>query len=201
MSTGVRPARSDEMDQVIEIFAWGFAEDPLWGHWTFPDAADRVAQLRRFWAPYVLGTAKYDGVIVLDDLAAVALWVPPGVPDLDADDEAIVAEMQSELFGADSPRLDACWEQFGVNRPSEPHWYLSLLATAPDRRGSGLGMHLVAEHLRRVDAEGVPSYLESTNPGNLARYGRAGYELIGHFDVPTGPRVDRMWRPLPTPQP
>jgi GNAT superfamily N-acetyltransferase len=191
---GIRPARQSELSSVAEIFAVGFSEDPVWGDWAFPDAAERVPLLREFWWPYVVAAYKYDGVIVTDDLSAVALWVPPGVDELDEDDAAVVTEMLARVCGPRTPLLNAGWQAFERSRPEVPHWYLSLLATAPDHRGQGVGMGLVAAQLQRVDEEGLPAYLESTNAVNIGRYQKAGFLLDGYFDLPEGPRVDRMWR-------
>jgi GNAT superfamily N-acetyltransferase len=190
----IRKASASELDAVTTIFAFGFAEDPVWGLWTFPHAADRTTLLQQFWTPYVAAAHKYGGVIVTDDLSAVALWVPPGSPEIDDEDEAAAAQMLLRLCGDRAPLLDGAWEAFGHSRPKVDHWYLSLLATAPDQRGRGVGMGLVAAQLERVDADGLPAYLESTNPANIARYQRVGFELDGYFEIPDGPHVDRMWR-------
>lgn len=191
----IRAAKHSELRAVTDIFAEGFAQDPVWGDWTFPDrAGERIALLREFWWPYVVAADKYQGVVVTDDLAAVALWVPPGAAELDEDDEALAVEMAAKILGVRAPLIDKGWEAFGKSRPDQPHWYLSLLATAAAHRGRGVGMGLVAAHLERVDEEGLPAYLESTNPGNIGRYERAGFRLNGFFELPEGPRVDRMWR-------
>jgi ketosteroid isomerase-like protein len=56
-------------------------------------------------------------------------------------------------------------------------------------------MGLVAENLASVDAEGMPSYLESTNPENTPRYVRLGFRQVGEFTTPDGKRtVATMWR-------
>jgi predicted acetyltransferase len=56
-------------------------------------------------------------------------------------------------------------------------------------------MGLLAENLRRMDEEGVPSYLESSNPANNGRYERLGYEQVGEFITPGRERtVATMWR-------
>ncbi|MFL6181894.1 MAG: GNAT family N-acetyltransferase, partial [Actinomycetes bacterium] len=190
----IRRASASELDEVIAIFADGFAEDPVWGVWTFPAVLDRARLLREFWAPYVLAADKYEGVIVTDDLSAVSLWVPPGTQEMDEQDEAAAAEMLLRVCGERASLLDLAWEAFGRSRPEPAHWYLSLLATAPSHRGRGAGMGLVQAHLEQVDDDGLPAYLESTNPANIGRYQRVGFELDGYFDLPQGPRVDRMWR-------
>jgi len=88
------------------------------------------------------------------------------------------------------------FERFDAAHPhAEPHYYLSLLATHPDHRGAGHGMRLLAENLERIDQEGLPAYLESTNPANNDRYGRVGFEVVGSFEgfVP-GSVITTMWR-------
>jgi len=49
---------------------------------------------------------------------------------------------------------------------------------------------------RRQDAAGVPTYLESTNPGNNHRYERTGYRDVGGFRaVLDDAWITAMWRP------
>jgi GNAT superfamily N-acetyltransferase len=48
------------------------------------------------------------------------------------------------------------------------HWYLFILGTEPAAQGRGLGSALLAQMLARVDADGMPAYLESSNERNLA---------------------------------
>jgi GNAT superfamily N-acetyltransferase len=88
------------------------------------------------------------------------------------------------------------YERFETNHPDrEPHAYLSLLATHPDHRGRGIGQTLLAENLARWDELAVPSYLESTNPGNDHRYERAGFRRVGGFTaVRDGAPISTMWR-------
>jgi GNAT superfamily N-acetyltransferase len=61
-----------------------------------------------------------------------------------------------ELVG-DRARFDAAHPR------EEPNFYLSLLGTHPSHAGRGIGMALLAENLARIDREGMPAYLESSN--------------------------------------
>jgi GNAT superfamily N-acetyltransferase len=86
--------------------------------------------------------------------------------------------------------------RFEAAEPAEPHFYLRVLGTHPNHRGHGHGMHLLADTLALVDAEGMPAYLESTNPANDARYGSVGFEATGTFEGYTpGSVITTMWRP------
>jgi hypothetical protein len=50
--------------------------------------------------------------------------------------------------------------------------------------------------LRVVDAEHLPAYLESSNPANLARYRKLGFEPREVFPLADGgPLLTTMWRP------
>jgi hypothetical protein len=52
-----------------------------------------------------------------------------------------------------------------------------------------------ASNLEWMDAEGVPAFLESSNPGNNSRYERLGFRQVGEFTTPDGARtVATMWR-------
>ena len=63
-------------------------------------------------------------------------------------------------------------------------------------------MGLLAENLARMDAEGIPTYLESSNPDNNQRYERLGFRQVGEFTTPDGKRtVATMWRDVRPPEP
>lgn len=93
-------------------------------------------------------------------------------------------------------RVSRAFELFEAAHPrEEPHYYLSLLATDPAHRSHGHGLRLLADNLRRLDAEGASAYLEASNPANVPLYERHGFKLLGAFDLPDGgPTVHTMWR-------
>ncbi len=64
---------------------------------------------------------------------------------------------------------------------AEPHWYLPLIAADPARQGQGLGTALMEAAIARIDADGRPAYLESSNPRNIPLYERFGFERIGEI--------------------
>lgn len=79
-------------------------------------------------------------------------------------------------------------------RPAEPHAYLDVVGVAPAAWRTGVGSALLADWLARVDADGVPSYLETDRSENRTFYRRAGFETIAEECI-LGVRVWRMWRP------
>jgi predicted acetyltransferase len=79
--------------------------------------------------------------------------------------------------------------------PDEPHWYLAIVGSDPGIRRKGFGHALMRSRLDRCDAEGLPAYLESTNPDNVPYYRRFGFEVTGEIPLPLGgPNLLPMWR-------
>jgi len=64
----------------------------------------------------------------------------------------------------------------------------------PDRRGCGLGSTLLRRHHRRLDAAGLPAYLEANDPRGRDLYLRHGYQVRSVIELPDGPMMWTMWR-------
>jgi len=197
-----RVARADDVADVVEVITLAFDRDPVWG-WVFPDDERRGEQHRVFWRLFVEGALPHEWIWLTADGGAVALWLPPGCPEVPPEVDARIEPMLIDLLGAPQAAIVMdTFDRFEKAHPAgPPHYYLSLLGTRPDHRGRGIGMGLLAANLEALDAAGMPAYLESTNPGNDERYRRAGFVQIGGFDLPMGgPTVATMWRE-PRPQP
>ncbi len=187
----VRVATEDDVDGITATLAGAFKADPLWS-WAFP-AGEGLATL---WRLYVASALRYRWVWIADDYAAVSVWIPPGGSELTEDEAASLEPMLVDLIGSRAAEVLALFERLESTHPEEPpHYYLSLLGTHPDHRGKGLGMALLADNLTRIDAEGMPAYLESSNSVNDARYERQGFTRVGEVERPDGKQtVSTMWR-------
>jgi GNAT superfamily N-acetyltransferase len=184
-----------ELPAALETLARAFYADPVWS-WAFPDSERRLEQHRAVWGLVGEAALSYGSAWLTGDCAAVALWIPPGKPELRPEDEKGLEGMLIELLGGGAARVLETFERFEAAHPEgDQHYYLSLLGTNPDHRGQGLGMGLLAATLERIDAEGAPAFLESSNPVNNPRYERLGFTVCGEFDLPgDGPSVTQMWR-------
>jgi len=188
----VRVATRDDLDGVTATLAAAFEHDPLWG-WVFPEPE----ALTVWWRFYLESALRYPHVQVLGDYVAVAVWIPPDGTELTEEEEERAEVLARELIGPRAPELLELLARFDASHPHHPpHYYLSLLGTHPDHRGHGHGMGLLAETLGRIDAEGFPAYLESTNRDNDRRYELLGFQPRGAFTTPGEERmVVTMWRP------
>ena len=67
-----------------------------------------------------------------------------------------------------------------------PRWYLGVLGVDPDRQSQGWGARLMKPILDRADADGLPVSLETMREGNVAYYGRHGFEVAATVALPGG---------------
>jgi len=186
-----------------DILAGAFYRDPLWG-WAFPDGERRFEQHRVVWGMFLDAAIRYPWVRMNESGTAVALWIPPGGSELTDEAAARFEPLIRSMLGADASRaLDAFAALEHAHPHDEPHYYLSLLGTDPQHVGRGYGLALLEDNLREIDALGMPAYLESSNPGNVALYARHGFEPRAAVSIPHGgPDIVTMWRaPGATPQP
>ena len=190
-----RVATQDEAGTVTELVVSAFYNDPTWA-WAFPDPDVRREQHRPFWRLFVEGALRYPWVWLAAGDVATSVWIPPGGNDMSEDQEAAMAALLAHMPDPGATRVSRAFDLFEAAHPrEEPHYYLSLLATDPAHRGHGHGLSLLADNLRRIDAEGANAYLEASNPANVPLYERYGFKLLGAFNLPDGgPTVHTMWR-------
>jgi GNAT superfamily N-acetyltransferase len=193
-----RAATLDDVPAVTACLASAFYQDPLWGPWMFPDEVSRTQGLSKLMRFFTTGGVRHPWTRMMDNAEAVAVWVPPGVPEMTPEAEAGFAPLLEEVFGPRADEVHALFDLFDEHSPEdEPHYYLSLWATHRDHAGHGLGTALIHDNLARIDAERMPAYLESSNPKNIPRYEALGFRRRDEFAPVDGPVITTMWREAP----
>jgi ribosomal protein S18 acetylase RimI-like enzyme len=195
----VRLATDADVPVIAETLALAFADDPIWGP-ILQRADGSREHLPAFWAPFVEGALRHRTVWIVDDGVAVAVWIPPGGTEMSDEQFARAqAVVDEHLDDARRAAFGELMQRFESEHPHPaPHYYLSLLATHPSRRGEGLAQQLLAANVEEFAADGFAAYLESTNPENNRRYERAGFRIVGGFVSPLDERspIATMWRPV-----
>jgi ribosomal protein S18 acetylase RimI-like enzyme len=192
----VRAAEAADIPAITETICAAFHDDPTWS-WAFRDESRRQAHYRAWWGLLVQEAMRFErpAVTVTDRMEAAAVWIPPGESELSSESESRVPALLRDLIGEDTDRVLALLDRFEEARPSEPHYYLTLLGVSNDHRGQGIGMRLLANNLERSDAMGMPAYLESSNAANDHRYEALGFRRIGEFTTPDDAAViGTFWR-------
>lgn len=193
----MRTATDADVDAITETIARAFADDPAWGP-VLTRADGGTDHRLPFWRHFAEGGIPLGATYRTDDGGAVALWIPPGADEMTEQQVESLTALVSATFPAEhADAMFALWDRFDETHPQdEPHMYLSLLATHPDHRGRGIAQQLVRENLERFDGQGLPTYLESTNPLNDARYERLGFRRTGGFAGWGDGVITTMWRPV-----
>jgi GNAT superfamily N-acetyltransferase len=192
----IRMARTADVDRVTATVAAAFATDPVW-ELALRRGDGRTVHHRAYWRLFVADAVALGAVHLADDGSAVAVWIPPGAPELTPETAVALEVFNEETLGPrGAAEMADLYERFEANHPTAPeHAYLSLLATHPEHRGRGIGQRLLAADLAGWDRIGVPAYLESTNPANDHRYRRAGFRPVGGFrSVRDDAPITTMWR-------
>ena len=188
--SNVRSATAADRGAVVDVITLAFGTDPM-ARWAFPDPATYLRVM-----PEVIGAFGGAGfahgtVHLVEGGAAAAMWLPPGV-EPDSERLAALSEAHSPKDQLDS--MMQVFEQMGSYHPAEPCWYLPLIGVDPARQGRGYGSALLRHALPLADRDGLPAYLESSNPRNIPLYERHGFVAMGAIQSGSSPTIVPMLR-------
>lgn len=196
--TEIREATQADLDALVEILVRGFSDDPLYRWFTHPQRFDSV--MARMFRDDLERSYLADGGLcyIAEDGNAASAWRrPPG-----SHPDSLLARLREtrELIAISGvtrfPRIWQLMTRCAEEHPTEPHWYLSLLAVDPSQQRTGVGSTLLAHALERVDADHLPAYLENSKARNLEFYERHGFRTFKRLEFARGgPYLWLMWRP------
>ena len=193
---GMRKADPREWRQLGAITAEAFAEDPvnLWVFGKTDPMADvfgalaRSVYLRRGFC-HIIGDAQGD--------RGATMWSHSSAnrePGFLAMLGLVASIMRKGSRGAARRGLVAS-ETMAREHPKAPHLYLFTIGTRKAARGKGVGKALMAPVLAAADRDGLPCYLENSNPANTGFYRSCGFERMKLFAPGDGaPVLEAMWR-------
>jgi GNAT superfamily N-acetyltransferase len=187
----VRIATQADREAVLDTFVLSFGADPC-TRYIWPKPQDYMAGWRGFAMGLGGRALDHGAAFVTADGAAAAFWLPPGV---ESDGDALGGLIARSVADDKQAVLGQVVEQMAQYHPHKPHWYLALVGADPSRQGHGLGSALIKEGLRKCDEQGLPAYLESSNPRNIPLYEWHGFEVVGVIQPDDFPGLHPMLRP------
>jgi ribosomal protein S18 acetylase RimI-like enzyme len=186
----VRAAGPLDRDWVKAVIVSAFRDDPA-ARWAYPDAQQYQTHFSKFVQAFGGKAFEHGSAHVVESRSAAALWLPPGVSP---DEEELGTILEATVEAPTRGDVFAVFEQMGGYHPNEPHWYLPMIGVDPLSQGQGLGSALMRHALKICDREGMPAYLESSNPRNVPLYERHGFELMGVIQYGSSPQLFPMRR-------
>lgn len=187
----VRVATRDEQEAVVDALVLAFVRDPV-ARFAFSDPTAHRAGFGAFVAAFGGAAFAHGTAFATEGFGGAALWLPPGA---EPEEAGVVAAFERWVRPDQLASAFAVMEQMGKLHPPEPHWYLPLIGVDPHCQGRGLGAQLLRHTLALVDRDGLPAYLESTNPANISLYRRHGFEVVERIEVGGAPPLHTMLRP------
>ena len=192
LGANLKPAGKVRAKAVGDITADAFSEDPF-NRWLF-GRTEGMAGAFRALARHVYCSRGL--AYTLDD-AGAAMWMLPGgnnEPPLAAKPALLWAIMGKSSRGAYA-RANRAMAAMDAAHPAMPHAYLFTIGVRKAHRGKGLGRKLIAPVLAACDREGLPAYLENSNPANRGFYGSCGFERVEMIEAePGAPPLEAMLR-------
>jgi GNAT superfamily N-acetyltransferase len=140
--------------------------------------------------PVVSTYVEVGSAWMIEDGLAVASWIAPDAAARYAELEQPTRAAIAPFTDDDGARYAQFWDWLAGHLPNEPCWFLDLVAVHGSARGRGLGGQLIEHGLALASNDGVPAFLETSQPGNIPFYERYGFRVIGEEQAPDdGPTI------------
>lgn len=194
-------AGAADLGGVIRDLSGAFHEDPHFGWFLRADARRDAERLRLF--DYIIrNLAKPARIDRPEGGGAAAVWMPFEAikePSTLLGDLKLAGPMLRATGFSRIGRLLQIRAAMDKHHPMDrEHAYLWFLGVTPALQGMGIGSRLLRAGLDRVDAAGLPAYLETGTTRNVALYRRHGFEVF--HEAPAGKGAPVMWHMWREPQ-
>ncbi|RZT80264.1 acetyltransferase (GNAT) family protein [Micromonospora violae] len=172
-----------DRDAVVGSLVAAFVKDPVL-RYLFPDEETYPRHAAAFFGHLFDKRVHRSSIWTIGGGASVAIWEPPADPSADPPAAAHGSPEKAPYPADVLARVQGYDEAVHAALPTYPFWYLGVLGTHPDRAGRGWGRAVMRAGLDRAAADGLPAILETSNPGNVELYRRAGWEVVGILSEP-----------------
>ena len=189
----VSTIRAGEVPSAARVMANAFADAPRF-RFLVPNDAQRKTRLRWYWGAVIRASLRSGGIVQVareeptNLPLGVAIWEPPGHSKHSA-----LTLLRSGLWATPMRlgvsaylRRRSLSSMLAALAPPGPCWYLDAIGVDPSQQRSGLGTALLRWMLLRVDSDGLPAFLDTSAPDNLAYYERFDFEVTAEATLPNG---------------
>ncbi|MGW3888347.1 GNAT family N-acetyltransferase [Micromonospora chokoriensis] len=168
-----------DREAVVGTLVAAFVQDPILRH-LFPDEDTYPRYAAAFFGNLFDKRVHRSSIWTIGGGASVAVWEPPAGLPAAAHGSPEVSPYPPDVRA----RVQGYDDTVHAALPTYPFWYLGVLGTHPDSAGRGWGRAVMRAGLDRAAADGLPAILETSKPGNVELYRRAGWEVVGSLSEP-----------------
>ncbi|MCA8949251.1 MAG: GNAT family N-acetyltransferase [Planctomycetes bacterium] len=192
--------RADQRAAAAAALASSLLDDPLNVH-ILPERADRLRVLPGLMRAFVAYAEDYGTVTTTAETAGVMMMLPPDRSRistwgmLHAGITRFALRAGPRAFGR-LLRAGQWLERRRFRHAGQPHWYVMAQAVSPDHQRRGVAAALMEQALAIADADGRPVHAETFTLQNVRYYERFGLRAIAEEEVPYGPHVWVLARPV-----
>ena len=188
----MRAIRADEIDMVAELISAGYYYDEFF-IWSVGDDDERLQVVADYYKIYlgVEGCHAYVAEASDGRILGAAVW-------LSHDTDASIYDEIDRVTGVYHPQFRAVADWSHCSEPPiGPFYQLVGFVVLRELQGLGLGGELLRHELDKLDALGIPTYLEASTPYfGKGVYGKFGYQPAGELMVFADTAVlYPLWRP------
>ena len=188
MDPGLHRLQKSDVPKACAVLTEAFAHDPFYayimGNAGYDPSLPELFHLFTLEYGIAYGSVFAPG----PGIEGVAIWLPPGSTHISTWRSLVrglpilrkARPPKTVRRGALLARLmkyGSFAEKIHRRHAPFPHWYLMVLGVADAHRGTGVASRLLRPVLDRIDAEGLPCYLETHNPANPPIYEHFGFTV------------------------
>ncbi|MCL4177075.1 MAG: GNAT family N-acetyltransferase [Verrucomicrobia bacterium] len=179
-----------QLPQALATLVKAFAFDPM-ATYFFPNAPQRGIGLAHIFQMALRHGLRGGAVDAVHDGGGVAIWLRSERATMSLPRMIRMGLLAAALrvgYAATRRimRFLQWMEEQRLQSVASRHWYLLNLAVRPELQGQGLGSILLRSGLDRAQLQGVPCFLETTNPRNVPFYEKHGFRVIHEGHPPSG---------------
>jgi GNAT superfamily N-acetyltransferase len=184
--TAVRTATAADLTPLCDTLRKAFWDDPIMSFVLPEGISSREKRLANLMRMEAKPTIAEETVFVTAEGDAAAIWKAPGKWKLGGLEVFKQTPLVLSTLRTGVLRGLGVLNAMEAKHPTDPHWYLAVLGTAPEAQGKGKGSALMQPILDRCDTEGLPAYLESSKEENVPFYERHGFKVTEVVTLPKG---------------
>ena len=189
----ISPIRQAQVPQAARVMANAFSDAPRYTY-LLPDESHRRSKLPWYWQATIRAALHSGGVVHVaqdstgSDVLGVTIWTPPGHRR-----RGVLTQLRSGMWAAPFRMGVPAWRRrrllgplLAALAPPQPCWHLGSIGVDPMLQRSGAGTALISHMLPRIDADGLPAFLDTSQPDNLGYYERFGFRVTAESALPNG---------------